>query len=190
MIPILEVAIAAIAAIISILSLKTQRTIKHLDVGKSFWIPVALSGLLFITGSAITILNQTNFSSATIIPMTDEIAQITRLIALGILLTALASYSRQVSRNLSRARETETETPTEEARPLPAAELPIQERLDQPEFKVQAPQVCRHEFGYLRTLPRNESIPDECLRCNKILDCRHGLSTTVKTQTQPTPQGF
>lgn len=211
MIPIIEVAIAAVAAIISILSVRTQRTIKHLGVGKSFWIPVALSGILFIIGSAITILNQTNFSLATIIPMTDEIAQTTRLIALGILLIGVASYSRQVSRNLRSMPETmklaektftrttetereterytegETETPTEETeapaeepRPLPVAELPIQERLDQPEYKVQIPQACRHEFGYLRTLPKDTAIPDECLSCNRIVECRHVLPKTLE----------
>lgn len=193
MMPIIEVAIASVAAIISILSLRTQRAIKHLGVGKSFWIPVALSGILFITGSAITILNQTSFSLAAITPMTDEIAQTTRLIALGILLIGVTSYSRQVNRNLRRMPETmklaektftktteterETETPAE-PKPLPVEELPIQERLDQPEFRVQVPQECKHKFGYLRTLPRNASIPDECLSCGRIVECRHSLAKT------------
>jgi hypothetical protein len=30
---------------------------------------------------------------------------------------------------------------------------------------------CSHYFGYLRTLPRNASIPDECFGCNRIVEC-------------------
>jgi len=30
---------------------------------------------------------------------------------------------------------------------------------------------CLHEFGYLRTLPKNTPIPDECFGCSKIVEC-------------------
>jgi hypothetical protein len=30
---------------------------------------------------------------------------------------------------------------------------------------------CSHYFGYLRTLPKNASLPDECLGCSKIIEC-------------------
>jgi hypothetical protein len=30
---------------------------------------------------------------------------------------------------------------------------------------------CAHHFGYLRTLPRNTPIPDECFGCTKIMEC-------------------
>lgn len=30
---------------------------------------------------------------------------------------------------------------------------------------------CPHKFGYLRTLPKNTPIPDECFGCPKILEC-------------------
>jgi hypothetical protein len=222
MTPILEAAIAAVAAIISILSLRTQRAIKHIGVGKSFWIPVALSGILFIVGSAISALNLIGFTMVTTIPMIDEIAQTTRLIAMGFLLIGVTSYSRQVSNNLRgmpetmklaeknfrRTAETEPETETEteeeeavteaeteaeietqpqERKPFARAEVPIQERLNEPEFKVNIPQECQHELGYLRTLSRKEGIPDECLRCTKILDCRHGFSATKEPKIAPNP---
>lgn len=35
----------------------------------------------------------------------------------------------------------------------------------------ETPSTCLHDFGYLGTLPRNTSIPDECLGCAKIIDC-------------------
>lgn len=30
---------------------------------------------------------------------------------------------------------------------------------------------CTHEFGYLKSLPKNTPIPDECFGCPQILDC-------------------
>jgi len=30
---------------------------------------------------------------------------------------------------------------------------------------------CLHEFGYLRTLPKNAPIPDECLGCQRVVEC-------------------
>jgi len=32
-------------------------------------------------------------------------------------------------------------------------------------------EACPYFFGYLRTLPRNDSIPDECLICIKVMQC-------------------
>ena len=30
---------------------------------------------------------------------------------------------------------------------------------------------CPHEFEYLKTLPKNTPIPDECFGCHKIIEC-------------------
>jgi hypothetical protein len=30
---------------------------------------------------------------------------------------------------------------------------------------------CAHHFGYLRTLPKNTPIPDECFGCTRIMEC-------------------
>jgi hypothetical protein len=32
-------------------------------------------------------------------------------------------------------------------------------------------QKCVHQFGYLRNMPKNTSIPDECFGCPKVLRC-------------------
>lgn len=34
-----------------------------------------------------------------------------------------------------------------------------------------APSECSHRFGYLKTLPRDTTIPDGCLTCPKLLQC-------------------
>jgi len=31
--------------------------------------------------------------------------------------------------------------------------------------------ACSYHFGYLRTLPKNTSPPDECLGCPNIIEC-------------------
>jgi len=36
------------------------------------------------------------------------------------------------------------------------------------------PRACSHYFGYVKTLPKNTSIPDECLWCPWIVDCLAG----------------
>jgi len=33
------------------------------------------------------------------------------------------------------------------------------------------PSGCRHFFGYLRNMPKNTLVPDECLGCSKIVEC-------------------
>jgi hypothetical protein len=30
---------------------------------------------------------------------------------------------------------------------------------------------CEHFFGYLRKRPKNTPIPDECLTCNRMIEC-------------------
>lgn len=37
--------------------------------------------------------------------------------------------------------------------------------------KRETPRGCGHQLGYLRTLPEDASIPDECLVCPKIMKC-------------------
>jgi len=34
-----------------------------------------------------------------------------------------------------------------------------------------APSECGFGFGYLKTLPKDAAIPDECLVCSKLLQC-------------------
>lgn len=32
---------------------------------------------------------------------------------------------------------------------------------------------CPHYFGYLAGLPKTKSVPQECLTCQKMLECRN-----------------
>jgi hypothetical protein len=62
----------------------------------------------------------------------------------------------------------------------------IHERIIEESLKTQAVQECKYRFGYLRTLPKDASIPDECLSCDKIIDCKHSQVKTVESSpSQP-----
>jgi DNA-directed RNA polymerase subunit RPC12/RpoP len=39
------------------------------------------------------------------------------------------------------------------------------------EAKPEVEVKCQHYFGYLKKRPRNKPIPDECLTCDKMIEC-------------------
>ena len=40
-----------------------------------------------------------------------------------------------------------------------------------PKKEEKGPSGCPHRFGYLANRPKNAPIPQECLTCQKIVDC-------------------
>ena len=211
MVLILEIAVASIAVALILLSLKTLQAIRHLGIGKSFWTPIAISGFLFFFGSVVAILFELNF---TLMPYTDEVVQISRLLALCILVGGVYSYSRRVTKNLGEKfrapvravkadaeanEDEEVEEPisTERVSPEPAYQEPaypdvpagpveppaesIPERVIQQSLETETTQECKYRFGYLRTLPKDASIPDECYSCDKIIDCKHSQAKTLES---------
>ena len=183
-----DIIFALIAAILGILGLSTLRAIRHLGTGKSFWIPVFVSGALFLIGSIVTIFHEVNFSLTT---KTDEVVQISRLLALCFLLGGIFSYSRKVSKNLAEKftiPEKVAEESLEMEAPVARAHSPIQERIIQGNPKTENIPECNHQFGYLRTLPKNASIPDECLSCNRIVECKHSLINTLESRALSPPE--
>jgi len=40
-----------------------------------------------------------------------------------------------------------------------------------PNVKVEAGTKCQHHFGYLKNRPKNTPIPDECLTCDRMIEC-------------------
>jgi hypothetical protein len=179
----LEVSLAGIAIVLSVLSWKTLCKIKHLDVGKSFWIPVMLSGILFFVGSVTAILSDLGYSFAYSI----EFASISRLFALCILLGGVYTYSRQISRNLIEKFIIPTYQTTVETNPEIETQKSI---LEEPDEKKPAREAtCKHELGYLKTLPKNTPIPKECLSCAKIIECKHSFLArkTAKPSAYPEP---
>ena len=89
---------ASVATALAMLGLSTFKAIKHLDTGKSFWVPVFLSGAFFLIGSVFIIFREVNFSLTT---ETDEVVQISQLLALCVLMGGVFNYSRKVSKNLA-----------------------------------------------------------------------------------------
>jgi hypothetical protein len=207
----LEIAVASVAVALILVSLRTLQAIRHLGVGKSFWTPIAVSGFLFFFGSVMATLFELNLS---LMPYTDEVVQVSRLLALGILVVGVYSYSSRVTKNLGEKfsvpvravkadaqadEEEEEEAPvspehvsTEPAYPEPTypdvpagpVEPPaesIPERIIQQSLETETTQECKYRLGYLRTLPKNAPIPDECYSCDKIIDCKHSKAKRLES---------
>jgi len=137
-----------------------------LGVGKSFWVPVLLSGIFFFAGSFVAILFDLGISFAYIV----EVADVSRLIALCILLGGVSTYSRKITRNLGEKFLLQPEAATSKFEETEVSGS-IMERLEEKEVKKEV--ECKHSFGYLQTLPKDSPIPDECLGCDKIIKCKH-----------------
>jgi len=177
-----EVVFALIAAILSILSLKTLKAISHLGVGKSFWIPVFMSGVFFIVGSVVTIFHEVNFPLTN---RTDEIVQVSRLLALSVLIFGIYGYSVKVKQNLTKEYSIPGKEESIEMKDLTEdleTEAALQEKKIQESRKAETAPECKHRFGYLRTLPRDAPIPNECLSCDKIIKCKHSLVNKLESQ--------
>jgi hypothetical protein len=176
---------ALVATLLGILGYRTFKAIKHLGTGKSFWIPVFLSGVLFLAGSIFTILHEVDFSLTT---KTGEVVQISQLLALCILLGGIYSYSRRVSKNFAEKftipEKVAEEKPKMEA-PVTRALPPIQGRILKENPKTETAQECKHQFRYLQNLPRNASIPTECFSCRRIIQCKHSSEGTSESRTPP-----
>jgi hypothetical protein len=152
--------------------------------------PVAISGFLFFFGSIVAILFELNFS---LTEYTDEVVQVSRLLALCILVGGVYSYSRRVTKNLgekfimpnstvkaNNADEMEARN-TQAPEPAP---MSIQDRLVRASTRKEPEPKCRNQLGYLRTLPKDASIPDECLSCDRIIECKHSLPKTVQSEAK------
>ena len=161
-----------IATLLCTLGLNTLRTIKHLNTGKSFWIPVIVSGLLFSISSVIIIFNELGISLTSI----NEIGQIVQLIAFCFLSGGIYSYSRTIRKNLP-AKYIVSEVPSaqndKEEAAIPVTPSSNQESMNSNILRIEHASGCNHKLGYLRTLPITASIPEECLSCDKIIKCKH-----------------
>jgi hypothetical protein len=96
-IPFTDILFALVATVLGILGLGTFKAIKHLGIGKSFWVPIFISGLLFVFGSAVRIFHEFAVELGWSITIyTDEIVRVSWLLALCILMGCVYNYSRKV----------------------------------------------------------------------------------------------
>jgi len=168
MVVVLEVPLASIAFVLSLVSWKTLRTIKHLGVGKSFWIPMLLSGIFFLAGSVVAILSDFGLSFTYI----AEVAAASKLLALCTLVSGVYTYSRKITENLGQKFTLPTSAGAMESDDE-KMEVP-ESSLEELNKKTSAKDVeCKYKFGYLQTLPRSAAIPDDCLNCHQIIQCKH-----------------
>jgi len=67
------------------------------------------------------------------------------------------------------------ESPEETPEEIPEEEAPEQVEAPKPKTPSESPHArpaeCSHFFGYLKGIPKNTLIPDECFRCPKMVQC-------------------
>jgi len=178
-----DITFAIVAAILSILGWHTFRAIRHLKVARSFWIPTFVSGAVFLVGSIFAILRETNFQSTNV---TNEVIHVSQILALCILVGGIYSYSRKVKGSLTGFSIQEgndrrnIKTGTQEGLTIEAPrERKVPER-----SKVEAASVCKRQFGYLRMLPIGAVVPNECLNCSRLMECRYSLPEVAQAQKE------
>jgi hypothetical protein len=181
MVLIFEVSFASVAIILCVVSLRTLRAIKHLSVGKSFWFPILFSGIIFFIESVIAVLSELGFSFSS---YTVEIISISQLVALCFLAGGIYLYSRKITKNLvekfplpERTGELEVEANSE-----PKSSESVIEQLD--EKPVRSEVDCKHQLGYLQTLQRSARIPEECLDCHRIIECKYSAVKKPESASQ------
>lgn len=165
---IFDIPLASVAVFLIALSLKTMGAIKHLGVGKSFWVPILSSGIFFFAGSFTAILVDLGFS---FLPYALEVMLTCQLIGLCVLLSGVYMYSRKITKTL-----------------VEKFTMPIDGKMPDPETKPQSSPFaleriikknskkandCNYHFGYLRTVQKDASLPEECLSCNRVIECKH-----------------
>ena len=166
-----NIAFCVISASLCALGWNTLKAIKYLNVGKLFWIPILVSSVLFAVSSLITILNDVFLSLTTAF----EIEQITQLIALCFLSIGIFSYSKMIKRNIPGINIIPEEIPTQKRKNSPYSPLTTSiyhEKEDSNKVQRRTSSECNHEVGYLATFPANASLPEECLSCNKVMECK------------------
>jgi len=178
---ILEVPLASIAIILSVVSWKTLQAIKHLAVGKAFWIPMMLSGIFFFIGSIVAIFSDlgVSFTNST------DVISVSRLLALCCLAGGVYAYSRKITKNLV---EKFTIPVLQKEDNLYGETMTSPSILSQ--FDEKPPEKafdCKHRLGYLRSLPRGTLIPKECEGCNKIIDCKFSIVKETKNKPATPP---
>jgi hypothetical protein len=164
-----NVVLALIAILLCVLSWKTLKNIRYLNVGKSFWIPAFVSGLLFAAGSMISICDELFLSSTAAV----EIVQVTELIGFCFLSVGIYSYSKTIRKNLPN--KYIIPEPDSKSNDLDAyiASTCSSGKTPSNNMIAEAVSGCTHQLGYLRTFPDNASLPEECMSCDRILNCRH-----------------
>jgi hypothetical protein len=164
-------AFGSISTVLFVLGWKTLKTIKYLNVGKLFWIPILLSSVLFAISSLITILNDVFLSLA----VAFEIDQIIQLIALCSLSVGVYSYSRTIRRNIPEKYiipEDIHRQKKENSLYSPLTTSVYREKDSSSNFQKRISSECNYQLGYLGTIPANASLPEECLSCNKVMECK------------------
>ncbi len=102
-----------------------------------------------------------------------ELSAIDLILAIAVIVLLLLYITRSMAKPSTRERPLVKKESSAE-KPATEAVVPAEEREKTASTRIQ-PQTgsgkCPFEFGYLRKLGKEASIPDGCLSCSRMLEC-------------------
>jgi len=103
-----------------------------------------------------------------------EIEQVTQLIALCFLSVGIFSYSKIIRRNIPEKNIVPEDIPTHKNKTSPyvSKTSPIDYKGNVSGNFQSETSECNHEVGYLATFPANATLPEKCLSCHKVIECK------------------
>jgi len=99
----------------------------------------------------------------------DVVLMIAIIVLLALYLTKPSTEPRDELEHSIREEKT-LETPTVSVETKKSSE----EALPTTGVEMESSTKCTHQFGYLKNLPKNDSIPDECFTCPQYIKCALG----------------
>jgi len=93
------------------------------------------------------------------------------VLVLAIIVLLILYITKQSTKSVA---EPELSVPEKKGVEKPPEALETQKSIEEKQLPTH-PQTdsleCPHHFGYLKKLPKDASIPDECFRCPRMTDC-------------------
>ena len=88
------------------------------------------------------------------------------LVAVLILLSLYVTKMREKPQNQLESKTEQQQFPTK-----PQKTKKEKKKTESPEEQTKTNFECAHHFGYLRNLPRNTPVPEECFGCPQVMQC-------------------
>ena len=102
-----------------------------------------------------------------------ELSAIDIVLAIGMIILLVLFIRQRTGRTVTKSR---LLTEDQEKEPLEHVEKPNKTtQIAKKKLVAEQPpegfQECTHQFGYLKNMPKNATVPNECLGCPKLVRC-------------------
>jgi hypothetical protein len=98
-----------------------------------------------------------------------DISAIDIVLSMVILILLLLFVTQRKNQSEAGSRQTFMSGKESLEEPEVGGKISVEARLDKP--SPDRFQGCVHQFGHLRSMPKNTAVPEECFGCPKVLRC-------------------